>query len=280
MKLFLLLFTLSSFALAQHLQTQEKIDEAKAKIAALQAEIIQLEASLPKNIEKEKVAKLEEEKKKDAFVTHTELGFSSTSGNTDTTSYSLDSSIKKNWGKHLFGLSFDGQYADDNGVETKNKFFTELNYDYALSQRLAINYLVGYKNDKFSGYNYQFYTGPGLKYKAIQEEKQNLSLEGNILYSQDEVDITEKTLEYSAFRAKAVYSWQILENLKFSQDLSYRSEFEDTENYFVYSKTAFTSKISDIFSFGINYKIDYVNAPPASTRHTDKALTANLIADY
>ncbi|MFT5660759.1 MAG: putative salt-induced outer membrane protein [Sulfurimonas sp.] len=276
----LLLLTLSSVLLANNLSTQEQIAQAKAKIAELQANVTKLESSLPKNIEKEKMAQLAEQEKKNAFVTHTELGFISTSGNTDTTNYNLDLSVKKNWDKHVFALTFDGQYADDNGIETKNKFFSELSYDYEFTERFAFNYLVGYKDDKFSGYNYQSYTGPGIKYKAIKEENHNLSLEGNILYSQDELELTSKTSNYGSFRAKGVYEWQILENLKFAQDLSYRTELEDSNNYFVYSKTAFISKISDIFSFGINYKIDYVNAPPASTQHSDKTLTANLIADY
>ena len=276
----LLLLILSSFAIAGSLTTQEQIDSAKAKIAALQANVAKLEASLPKNLEKERMAKLAEINKHNELKTHTEFGFISTSGNTDTLNYSLDSKIKKAWDKHMFSLAFDGQYADDNGVETKNKFLTELNYDYALSNRLSFDYLIGYKNDKFSGYNYQAYTGPGLKYKAIQEQDHKLSVEGSILYSQDELDSSSQTREYSAFRAKGVYEWQILENLKFTQDLSYRSEFEDTENYFIFSKTAFSSKISDIFSFGINYKMDYVNQAPLSTRHADRTLTANLIADY
>lgn len=271
----LLLLTLSSLLLANDVSTQAQIDEARAKIAELQANVTKLESTLPK-----KVAKLKTQEKKNPFVTHTELGYISTSGNTDTTSYSLDANAKKSWGKHALGVSFDGQYADDNGVETKNKFLSELNYDYSLTDRLALNYLFGYKDDKFSSYNYQMYTGPGLKYAAIKEDAHDLSLEGNILYSQDELALSAQKRNYSAFRAKAVYAWQIAETLKFTQDISYRSEIEDTNNYFVYSKTAFISKISDIFSFGINYKIDYVNLVAAPTRHSDKTLTANLIADY
>lgn len=279
-KYLLLLLTLSSLVFAKNLSIEQQIAEAKAKIAALQVNVTQLESSLPKNLDKENLAKLAPQEKKNTFVTHTEFGLITTSGNTDTTNYNLDLNVKKSWDKHVFGLTFDAQYADDNGIETKTKFLTELNYDYELTDRFAFNYLVGYKDDKFSGYNYQAYTGPGVKYKAIKEEKHNLSLEGNILYSQDELELASKTSNYGAFRAKAIYEWQILESLKFAQDLSYRTEIEDSNNYFVYSKTALISKVSDIFSFGINYKIDYVKAPPASTQHSDKTLTINLIADY
>ncbi len=259
---------------------KEQIADTKAQIAALQASLDELESSLPENIEIKKAQALAKKEKENALKTHAEFGFVSTTGNTDTTAYGLDLKMEKSWDKHIVIFTFDEQYADDNGVETKNKYLTELEYDYEITERFAFDYLVGYKQDKFSGYKYQSYTGPGAKYKLIKEEKHNLSLEGNILYSQDEFENPTKTKNYSSFRTKGIYDWQILDNLKFTQDLSYRADLEDTQNYFVYSKTALISKISDIFSFGINYKVDYVNAPPAFTQHSDKTLSASLIIDY
>ncbi len=243
-------------------------------------------------------------KKDDAFVTHTELGYIETQGNTETKVFNLDAKVQKGWDKHIFELSFDGQYADDKGIETKNKYFVELEYDYEITDRLAFDYLVGYKTDKFSAFDYQFYTGPGAKYKAIVTEKHNLSLEGNILYSVDEIstiyysDAAKTTPinypnptagaaaqdngfndDYASVRVKGVYGWQMLDNLKFDQELSYRASLEDTNKYFVFSKTAFTSKLSDIFSAGLSYKVDYVNESGTKDT-TDTTLTANLIIDY
>ena len=281
-KTLLILLTLTPLLLAEQsaLSAEDRIANTKAQIAQLQANLVKLEASLPKDMEKEKALVLAKQAKKYEFKTHTEFGFIKTSGNTNTTTYNLDLNLKKNWDEHAFELSFDSQYADDNGIQTKNKYLTELEYDYKFPNKFSFNYLIGYKQDKFSGYDYQAYTGPGIKYKAIEEEKQNLSLEGNILYSEDELENPNSTRRYSSFRTKGVYEFQVFENLKFTQDLSYRSEIEDSKNYFVFSKTAFSSKIYDIFSFSISYKVDYVNTPPKDTGHSDKTLTANLIVDY
>ena len=240
-------------------------------------------------------------KKDDAFVTHTELGYIETQGNTETKTFNLESTVKKGWGRNIFELHFDGQYASDKEVETKNKYIIELEYDYEITDRLAFDYLVGYKADKFSAFDYQFYTGPGAKYKAIVSKKHNLSLEGNILYAMDEISdvhydssndvisypaktavartVDGETDDYAAYRAKAVYGWKILENLEFDQELSYRGSFEETEKYFVFSKTALKSKFTDIFSASISYKVDYVNEAGVKEK-TDTTLTANLIIDY
>jgi len=226
--------------------------------------------------------------KDDQLVTHTELGYVETQGNTQTKTFNLDAKAKKGWGKHIFNAKLDAQYASDNDVETKNKYLVELQYDYEFTERFSFNYLAGYKDDKFSGFEYQFYTGPGAKYKVIVSEKHNLSLEANILYSIDRYEAVPTAVppqaayddDYTSYRAKAVYGWQMLENLKFDQELSIRGSVEDSDVYYTYSKSALTSKLSDIFSAGVSYKVDYANRPATGKEKTDTTITANLIIDY
>jgi len=237
-------------------------------------------------------------------VTHTEFGYIQTEGNTKTKTFNLDATAKKAWDKHEGKLHFDGQYANDDGDETKNKYLVELNYNYAFTKRLAFDYLVGYKDDKFSGFDYQFYTGPGIKYKAILTKKHRLTLEGNILYSQDQYDdtdydssgnvipypnsdhITVATTtagdkdDYAAYRIKGVYKYKVTDTLTFVQELTLRGKLNEMQNYFAFSKSALNAKISDIFSAGISYKADYTNRPPVDKKSTDTTLTFNLIADY
>jgi len=240
----------------------------------------------------------------DKLTTHTEFGYIKTDGNTETVAFNLESRVHKGWGKHIGSFLFDGQKGEESSDETKNKFFIELEYDYEFTERFAFDYLLGYKQDKFSGYAHQFYTGPGVKYKAIISEKHNLSLDGNLLYEKDdknpiEHDISGDIIEYpnpdniavntitprvkhsyAAVRVAFAYDWQITDSLKFTQEASYRVEAKETDNYFVFSKTAFATKISDIFSAGISYKIDYINIPAEGKESKDTTLTANLIIDY
>ncbi len=247
-----------------------KADIAKAEEekAAAEEKLSALKAKLPQDT---------------ALKTHTQLGYIATSGNTKTESFALSTEWTKEFGKNQVSWTFDAQYgkADENGVYTtnKNKYFTELGYDYSFTDRFAFNYLAGYKHDKFSNYTYQFYTGPGAKYKAVKTEAHELSVEGSVLYSRDEFIESEETTNYTSLQAKGVYSWQILDNLKFDQIASYRMDVEDVDNYFVYSDSELTSKISDILSAGIGYKVDYVNHP-GDKEHTDKTLLVTLSIDY
>jgi len=220
------------------------------------------------------------DKNPDALVTHTEMGYIQTDGNTKTKTFNLDANVKKAWGKHQTSLKLDGQYGSNDGIEVKNKYLIEVNYDYSFTKILAFNYLAGYKSDRYAGFAYQIYTGPGLKYQAIKNDTHDLSLNGNILYSSDESYVQPRTTDnYSGYRAEFLYGWQMLKNLKFTQEASLRGDFRDSSNYFAHSKTAFTSKLSDMFSAGVSYKLDYVNKPLAA-KNTDSTFTLNLIMDY
>ena len=214
------------------------------------------------------------------LVTHTELGFIQTNGNTKTTTGNLDAKAKKSWGKHEGKILLDGQYSKDSGVETKNKYLIELNYNYNFTDRLSFDYLLGYKSDKFSSFDYQFYTGPGVKYKAIVSDIQNLSVAGNILYSSDKYNDTGKTRDYAGYKLSGDYDYKFSKTLKFVQELSIRGELAHADNYFAYSKSSIETKLSDIFSAGVGYKVDYVNKPTAGKKSTDTTFTFNLIMDY
>lgn len=246
----------------------------------------------------------EEIMQENPFVTHTEMGYIETGGNTETKTFNLESKASKDWGHHVANGFIDAQYASNKNIETKNKFLAEFTYDYEFTSVLAFNYLAGYRKDRFSGFESQMYTGPGARYKYLVSDLQNFTIDGNLLYARDNYENAYTTVsgayipypepkpsnailqraayqnDYMAFRVKGVYDRQLMENLKFDQEITYRSSFEEVQNFFVFSKTAFSSKISDMFSAGISYKIDYINEPANGKDTTDTTLTANLILDY
>ncbi len=245
---------------------KDEIKETKERIARLNANLKELESNVPKE---------------DAlFKTRAEAGYMLNSGNSDTEAFNVDAKITGTWDLHSLEISMLWQYGADDDIENTNRFLSELLYDYKLSQVLSLDYLTGYKDDKFSGFDYQFYTGPGAKYVTIKTDFQDLALDGNLLYAKDKIfGGTDRS--YAAYRVQAVYNMQLLENLKFHQTLNYRSEFSDIENYFAYSKTGLSTRFSDIFSAGVAYYVDYTNKPAfVEKTSTDKKFTFNLIADY
>jgi len=238
------------------------------------------------------------------FVTHTEMGYIETAGNTETKAFNLESKAAKDWGHHVAKGFIDAQYASNRFKETKNKFLAEFTYDYEFTSLLAFNYIAGYRKDRFSGFESQKYTGPGARYKYLVTEEENFAIDGNLLYAIDNYENAFTTAtgryipypdtipadailqrpgyqnNYMAFRVKGAYDKQLLENLKFDQEVTYRSAFKEFQNFFVFSKTALSSRISEMFSAGISYKVDYINVPANGKDKVDTTFSANLILDY
>jgi len=215
----------------------------------------------------------------DSISAKAELGYSKTSGNTDTEALNLDSKAKKVWDEHSVGAEVDARYSKSNGKEDASRFGAELNYGHAYDADLTIGYLAGYKRDKFSGYKYQIYTGPYAEYKAYKSDLQNLALELAALYAKDKLE-DGRDESYASARVRAIYDYQIMENLKFAEDLSYRTSLKEGKHYFVTSKTSLVNKITDIFSAGITYRVDYAYIVPEGNKRTDRAFLVNLIAIY
>ncbi len=210
---------------------------------------------------------------------HIELGYVQTKGNTDTTTFDLDGKLDKTVDLHSFEFKFDAIYGENGGVQNKNRYTLIANYGYKFSSRVGFTYNISYIDDKFSGYDYQFATGPGLTFDAYSSDIQHLKFKAGVLYAKDRFD-NGGIKEYGSYAAVMNYDIQLLEDLKFLQDLTFKGDMKTSQNYFVYSKSSLTTKISNYFSAGLSYKVNYMNLPPQGKKNTDTTLMASLIFDY
>ena len=231
--------------------------------------------------------------------THAELSYANTGGNTE--SQDVAGNLKMNIPFYSNDIRFVGNVLysdntsyDENGtyidnLRTKNRWDAELNYDYNFNPTIAFNYILGGKGDEFSTFVYQVYTGPGAIWTPLKTEEHELKFQGNVLYLWDRVRedtsatpiVDEYTHDYAGYQLSLDYVYQFTKTSKFIQYAMYRSEFEDATNYFIKSKTAVESKMSDIFSLGVSYTIDYTNNKADDVRsYTDSVFLASLIADF
>jgi len=257
----------------------------------LEADIATAEAA-KKEAEAKLKALIAQRPQDQSIHSNVKFGYMKTDGNSNTETFSLNGKATKNWGVNSLKATLDIQYGNADTVVNnvtvnevnKEKYFGELEYGYAFTKVLTATVVVGYKNDKFSSYDYQSYVGPGVKYKAYKSDKQDLDLEASLLYSKDKImdqyPASGLEEEYGSYKAKLLYELKIIDDLKFNQELSYRASMDESTNYFVFSKSELSSKISDIFSAGIAYQIEYTNIVGDDVEQRDNTLTAFLSVDY
>lgn len=230
-------------------------------------------------IDKEIKDKKDKEKKDKEWKIKSQIGFSKTDGNTDTTSFTGLVEVSKKIDKHVLSSKFEGQYSEDSGVENKNKINAKLNYNYEITKNFAFDYEIYGEQDKFSGFNYKVYTGPGIKYKFNMPKSHEFKIGVNVLYENDVLD-DDSTVDYIAMKSSLEYKWQITETFSAYLNGEYRTDVEDTDVFTTVSNIGMESKLNKHFSVGINYKSEYVNVVPDNKENTDNTLTANLTISY
>jgi putative salt-induced outer membrane protein len=214
--------------------------------------------------------------------THTELSYMNSAGNTEAQTLSLKSELLKEFSaKDSAKGKVTALYAEDGaGDATANNHYLEGEYDRKFTEKL-FGYVKGnYSKDKFSGYKYRYNVGPGVGYSIkLPNPDHKLEVSAGIMYSEDKFEAGNSS-DYQSGELGAKFGWKIAQGLKFKEDVLYRTDMSDTENYTLNSVTALENKISDILSLGVSYSLLYNNLAPEGTEDTDKIFLLSLIIDY
>lgn len=210
------------------------------------------------------------------LITQSKILYIDAKRSTDIPLITFEGTAKKQWDEHALGINVNLCKSTDSEKMSKEKWSSELSYNYQIGSRTCINYLVGYKEDRFIGLDYQLYSKPEIGVKAIDSAEHQLDFKANLLYGENKSE-NGPTNSYSSSKVGAIYRWQVKENLKFTQESFYRINLENTQYNNFNSKIAVEKKISPILSLGISYKIDYMNIP-LSPSTTDRTFLVSLIA--
>ncbi|MGA9046781.1 DUF481 domain-containing protein [Sulfuricurvum sp.] len=210
------------------------------------------------------------------LITQSKILYIDTKRSTDIPLIAFEGVAKKQWDEHALGINVNLCKSTDSEKMSKDKWSSELSYNYKIGSRTCINYLVGYKEDRFIGLDYQLYSKPEIGVKAIDSAEHQLDFKANLLYGENKSE-NGPSDSYSSSRVGAIYRWQVKDNLKFTQESFYRVNLENTQYNYFNSKIAMETKITPILSMGISYKVDYMNIP-LSPSTIDRTFLVSLIA--
>ncbi len=223
----------------------------------------------------------EEKPAKGPWRLRSEISYAKTSGNTDTESFAgkLDTAREG----RVYKLFLKGQYVygRNSGREDANKLALDGRWEAALNERFSGIVSVGYGRDKFSGYRFRMFVGPGLGYYLVKRERQSLQLSQALNYYHDRFSVGEREeLRFLTAKSLGKFEWKPRDNLKLSECLSYFISFKEAGRYFVESETAAEVRINRAFSIGLSYKYNLQNRPPApEIKKVDTTFLTTLIID-
>lgn len=210
-----------------------------------------------------------------ALLTQSKVSYINPKKNTDISLVAFDGAIKKQWDEHGLNINVNLCKSTDTDKMSKDKWTSELSYNYRIGSRMCFNYLVGYKEDRFLGVDYQLYSRPEIEVKAINYGVHKLDIKAYVLYGENKLEMLQSD-SFSSSKVGATYRWQATDNLNFTQESFYRVNLENTEYNYFNSKITMETKLTPLLSMGINYKVDYMNVPLSPSR-TDRTLFVSLI---
>jgi len=206
-----------------------------------------------------------------------ELGFTSTSGNTESETLTANLGIGKEidqW-KHAAGLKVIQAETDDE--ESADSLEFTARSEYAFGEKAYVFGKFRHEDDKFSGFEYQNSLAFGIGSRLIDNEQHFLDVSAGLgVRSLKDVE-TGETEDDGIVTADLIYQYNISESSVFNQRLSIE---EGEENTHTESETSLKLKIDGNLSAKIAYLVKRNSDVPDDTEKTDKVTIISLVYGF
>ena len=205
------------------------------------------------------------------------LGGSKNTGNTENEEFNVTAKALYESGKLETegNLDFDVRREDEN--TTKQRLVVDLQPRYDLNERWYAFGFLEYRDDRFSGFEYEFTESAGLGYRVFDSERLRWSLEAGPGARQSKVEDTGDVDDQLLFRAASRLAWQISETAELSNDTEFvvDNERRRTEN-----ETALSTRIIGDLSGRISFEIRHNSNPPDDNETTDTRTKISLVYGF
>ena len=217
-----------------------------------------------------------EEAADDGWTGKGELGFVSTSGNTDTTTLKFGVEFVREMEKwrHRFGAS--ALNAEDTGTTTAERYGLEWQSDYKLND---ISWVFGsfrYESDQFSAYDNQQTITTGYGRKLMDNSISQLVGEIGIGYRDAELQSGMSESD-AIIRGMLDYTRTVTDNSEFTNRFLVES---GSDNTFLQNLAGFSVAMNDKFAVKLGFEYRHNSDVPAGVDDTDTITSANLVYNF
>ncbi len=210
-----------------------------------------------------------------------ELGFVSTSGNTETTTIKTNGKLVEEGVKWRNSTIFSSLNTKEDDERSAEKYFLSNKVDYKFSEHGYIFGFVSYDDDRFSGFDWQATIAAGYGRTLLNNiDNMRLNLElgpGYRISKVDEDAVGEDDQEEAILRASADYEWQLSDSAVFAQALTVEGGSDNTISK---SITSLKTTIVGQFALKLAYTIKYTETVPLDTDHADTETSVTLVYSF
>ena len=213
-----------------------------------------------------------------------------TTGNTETTDLGLGVDVARKAGLWKVELVADGEYGEQDGIESRNRYFFSGDVDRLLGEKLFSFGRASYEVDQFTGFDSRTFVGGGLGYHIFAGDKATWTVRGGPGVKIDEIKRTVTTDSTGAVVvspaetvtsigavARSEFGYQFNENVKLANetDVLYGETSTQIEN-----SIALIASVSKSSSARMSFNVRYDTNPADGFEDTDTALKVALVYGF
>jgi len=204
------------------------------------------------------------------------VGYASSSGNTDTEKWYLDAEAVARTRDNRFTIGGESRSTEDSGEKTESNWLGYMKYDHFLSKKWYGYGNGNFEHDQFKDIRLRTTLGLGSGYQFYETPRLNLSLEGGLSYVNTDFELQEDE-NYPAARMAVKYDQFVFgTNIQFFHTDETYMDVEEPDNVFLRTQTGFRFPLVNRLNATLQYDYDYDNDPSPGSVKSDKTLRATL----
>lgn len=213
-----------------------------------------------------------------------ELGFLSSSGNTDETNLNARLGLIQELDKWRNIGEFRSNVSESEDTTTAERYRAALETNYKFAERQFWFLRGAYEDDRFSGYDFQSSVTTGYGNRVWESGARSfLDLSIGVGYRFNKLDVADadgnRDEDEAIARFAGQFDYALSESALFRQKLSSEVGF-DENNVITESETSLQASIVGNLSMKAAYLVKHVSDPPAGSTSTDKVTSLSLLYSF
>ena len=212
------------------------------------------------------------------------LGYTTTSGNTDVETLSANFDATRESDTDRITLKAFANRNSENGNTTQRQVGASAQYDYFISEEWYLLARTAMEKDRNAQLDLRFTAGAGAGYRIWipdEESTKSLDVEVGLTYFSEEFDSGQDT-DYIAAQLATSLHLDFNENVAFDSDVFLYPSLEDSDNFNAKWDSRLRSSLTENMFAQLQFVLDYDNTPATDVgtglelEKTDTRLVATL----
>ena len=212
---------------------------------------------------------------KPAWETSAALGFTLTSGNSDTVLGTASLLSLKKWELNELSAGINGSYGEVESVKNNELVRGTVQYNRLLGDTDSYFYgKVDLLHDSVADVEYRLSVSPGYGYYFINNDKTKLSAEFGPGYIFEKLGSGDD--DYLTLRAGERFEYKISDRARLWQSLEFLPQVDEFSNYLVVAEVGVESDLTEKMSLRVSLQDNYDNRPAPGRKSNDLRLVTGI----